>query len=144
MRLLFLDFHGVLHPSPCAADALFARAPLLADAIRDAPPDVRVVIASTWRFELSPAQLRARLPEPLAERVIGDTGPPRHGPRSRYREILAYLDRFAADAPDWRALDDTPSLYPPGCPQLIVCDPATGIDAPQLRALAAWWSTRPG
>jgi hypothetical protein len=49
MRLLFLDFHGVLHPSPCPDGALFGRAPLLADALRDAPQDVRVVIASTWR-----------------------------------------------------------------------------------------------
>jgi hypothetical protein len=88
--------------------------------------------------------LCARLPEPLAARVIGDTGPARPGPRSRYREILAYLDRFAAEAPDWRALDDTPSLYPPGCPQLIACDPTIGIDAPQLRALAAWWRNPSG
>ncbi len=140
MRLVFLDFHGVLHPSPCEADELFCRAPLLADAIRDAPDDVRVVIASTWRFHHPLAQLKSRLPQALAARIFDHTGPARPGPRSRYREILAYLERSAPEQTEWRALDDSPFLYPPGCPQLIVCNSAIGIDEPQIRSLVEWWS----
>lgn len=140
-RLLFLDFEGVLTPSAAGGGRMFSRAPLLADALRDAPADVQVVIASTWRLHREVPVLRAMLPQALAERVVGATGRARlESPHPRHAEILAWLEAEGLAQADWRAIDDTPHLYPPDCPQLILCTSTRGIDAPQLAQLEQWWS----
>lgn len=140
--MLFVDFHGVLHPSGGGGADLFVRAPRLGDAFDGAPPEVQIVIASNWRFTNSLGQLRSYLPPLVAQRVVAATGPALGGMHSRYREIETWL-RSQRDVADWRALDDSAQLFPPGCPQLILCESHVGIAQPQVDAIRAWWSAAP-
>jgi hypothetical protein len=53
MRVVFLDFDGVLHPDPPSNELpLFCRAMLLEEWLVQ-HPDVCVVISSTWRLKRS-------------------------------------------------------------------------------------------
>jgi len=131
---LFLDFDGVLHPSFAPPDFQLNLAPLLAQCLEGY--DVQVVISSSWRFNLSLSQIRHMLPAPLAERVIGATGPPFEGPYQRWNEICEYAVRYRLL--DWRALDDTDWEFPENCPELILCDGRMGLTESQCTEIARW------
>ncbi|MBK8073166.1 MAG: hypothetical protein IPK34_14665 [Ramlibacter sp.] len=135
--LLFLDFDGVLHPMSGHATAGFVRAPALAEALE--PFDCDVVVSSSWRFGYTPAQIRDRLPRTLGARMVDVTGNALFGAHARYREIQAWL-RACRPAPGvaWRALDDSTWEFPARCPELIACDPNTGVTTRELDALVAW------
>lgn len=133
--LLFLDLDGVLHPFIRRADwpheesEPFALLPRLLSVIDDFP-QVDVVISSSWR--LIEGALETELPDALRRRVIGCTPEIRRPVRSyypagytpepvRFLEIEKYLRNCEQPDRPWVALDDDPSLFPVGCPQLILC-----------------------
>ena len=134
-RLLFLDYDGVLHTTHATTTQRFNRADLLAQALGGIECDI--VVSSSWRFHHQPAEMIGPLPAALRERVIGATGPAAFGRWPRYREIRAFLDVTGPDIP-WRALDDAWTEFPPGCPELIACNPNVGLDVTQLQALVHW------
>ena len=133
---LFLDIDGVCHGRHARGSETLMHAPALADALRGS--DCAIVISSTWRFFLTPAQLLARLPTDLASRVIGRTGEALSGYYARYREIRAWVDLNRIT--DYRCLDDSEHEFPQDCPHLIACDPGIGLTEPQLDQVRIWLS----
>ena len=117
-KLLFLDFHGVLHSTTSAYDDLLCKAPLLSDVLAKYPCDV--VISSIWRFNYELDYIRSRLPSPLSEMIIGKTCAPEIGRWVRYMEIQRYLTVIEPLA-DWRALEDAFLEFPKECRELILC-----------------------
>lgn len=134
MRILFLDFDGVLHPAGVQAGQTlpFEWVPMLARAL-DGFPEVGLVIHSTWREQFSLDYIQDFL-EPLAGRFI-DVAPP--GPKAQ--AIQEFLDRHP-EVEDALILDDQPQDVlgvPRAC--VLPCDPALGVSAPALQErLLAW------
>lgn len=130
--ILFLDFDGVLHPffprrdRSDAENQLFSYLPRLEGVLRDFP-EWRVVIASSWRENRPWANVIQAFSPDIVDRIIGATPVikvkeppyPRH---PRHSEVLAYLDANDLQGVRWIALDDDPRLYPPNCPNLLLCD----------------------
>lgn len=138
MKLLFLDFDGVLRRrnSPLyefEADLLNN----LEETIRFAP-NVNIVITSSWREAFGLNDLRRRFSADIAERIEGVT-PLSHdfSDRRRYREVLAYLKRYHDFKTHWLALDDDSEHFPTDAPVLIV-DPDKGLDANAASKLMEW------
>ena len=141
--LVFLDFDGVLHPTLAdgnapSGEALvrmkhFGWVPALVAALRG-HDDVAIVVHSTWRFEYDLEELRALLGA-LAPHVIASTP----SDLSRFESIVWWLEQNPSYT-DFRILDDDPSEFPNPPPQeLILCNPLTGVAAPEvLEALRAW------
>jgi len=134
-KLLFLDFDGVLHPTTCAPERYFGSVGVLATALSGEPCDL--VISSSWRHHHDHGSLVDMFPESLRARFIGATGSPWFGRWPRYQEILAFADQIPGPI-EWRALDDSRHEFPPGCPELIACDPNSGMGCRQAIALSAW------
>jgi len=135
IRLLFLDFDGVLHPTSAQPEEFFSRAWLLEDALAGAA--CGIVISSSWRHHHSFPDVVDRLPRTLQPLVIGSTGEPHVGAWPRYNEILRFLGADVSNV-DWRALDDSWLEFPSGCAHLIACDPNVGVDTLQLTELRHW------
>lgn len=135
MKLLFLDFDGVLHPSNLDKVPLFSKASLLSMALCDI--DVPIIISSSWRFTHSIKELKAKLPSEIAKKIIDVTGPAVIGKYSRYNEIINYLS-IHKNVTDWRALDDSYWEFPLPCPQLIRCNPNTGINICEVNLITDW------
>lgn len=134
-RVLMLDFDGVLHPAQGNQVPEFAHAPRLARILAES--DCAVVISSTWREHFSLDGLRAKLPRDLGERVVAVLGPDQRGPHVRFKNVEAWLETQSGSV-NWRALDDSASDFPSGCPHLILCDGRTGIGDEQELALREW------
>lgn len=139
LRVLFLDFDGVLHPT-LAQDArdkrietgLFGWLPALTRMLRP-HPDVVIVVHSTWRYTHNDEELRELL-ESISDRVVGSTPP---GPR--YESIQAWL-RLHRSMTDHRILDDETLEFPDPLPaELVVCDPRMGVTAPGVQAALRQW-----
>lgn len=133
MRVLFLDFDGVLHAGPNveAATSHWCWLPALSQALAR-HEDVRIVVHSTWRHEYDLDELRELLGR-LGERIIGATPA-----APRFQSIEMWL----ADHPEvstFRILDDDAAEFYPRPAELILCDPAKGITDPSARQhLLAW------
>jgi hypothetical protein len=99
-------------------------------------PEVRVVIASSWREVFSVAEMREHFAADIQPRIVGVT-PSSHSREGfgRYREVLAYLKAQGASEARWLAVDDDREHYPPDAPVLLV-DPAKGLDEPAAAELA--------
>jgi hypothetical protein len=139
MRLIFLDFDGVLHEArgDLEDDQYFKWLPILAKAI--APyPDVHVAAHSSWRHTSTAEELRGCL-RGLAERYVGAVPP-----GARERAIREYL-RQAPQVRDYLVIDDTPEEFSRiRGRRLLICDPMTGLSAPNVRLrLAEWLGRRP-
>lgn len=141
MPILFLDFDGVLHPDPCPdRRRLFERAPQLVEAL--APFDaVQIVLSTSWRTEVAPAQLARCLPRALRRRLAGVTQrfqdircAPALVPYRRQAECQHWIDTHRPDAA-WLALDDRADGFEPYCERLILAPAATGVDAATLNRL---------
>ena len=133
MRVLFLDFDGVLHPTPLAdADQPLRLLPHLR-ALLHGRADVGLVVHSTWRYVYRPREL-AELLATAGAPVLGAT--PR-GPR--HESILWWL-HLNPLVTEYVILDDDAREFPdPLPPELIVCDPADGILTPGvLDRLGRW------
>lgn len=143
MRILFLDFGGVTHPA--GADAAARAAPVSGVSLEafcwfDILPgllaghdDAFVVVHSNWRYAHSPEQIGA---------LLGDLGPRYLGCTplgDRYASILAWLARHPTVS-SYRILDDSPLAFgDPPPPELIVCDPRTGLSEPHVQAQIREW-----
>ena len=142
VRALFLDFDGVLHPKTLEADieedeivvstGLFGWLPALVGVLKT-KPEVSVVVHSTWRYTHDVEELRLLLGA-LGSRVVGTT--PR-GPRYEAIEWWLHLNPLFGS---YRILDDDPTEFPvPPPPELILCDPRTGVAAPAVLAALRTW-----
>lgn len=136
-KLLFLDFDGVLHPTHFAGEDPLNRAHLLEASL--AGSDLGIVISSSWRFTHSLEKLQKLLPNSISNLVIGVTGAPVIGKHPRYQEIQAFLQSHGRS--NWRALDDSYWEFPTPCPELIRCNPNTGISEKQIQELNQWINT---
>ena len=134
-KLLFLDFDGVLHSVKANKQELFCKAPLLSNFLRANPCEI--VISSSWRLHFSLEELKQRLQPPLANLIVGKTGPCEMGRRSRFAEIQNYISKNKPQA-NWRALDDSIKDFPVDCPELIHCDPYEGITEKEIILLSNW------
>lgn len=147
MRILFLDFGGVTHP--CATDdeaRAVHRGSVTAGVRLDVfcwfdilPPllaphdDVYVVVHSNWRFSHSADEIGDLLGD-LGRRYLGCTPP-----GERYACIQAWLARHPT-VTSFRILDDSPSSFgDPPPPELILCDPRTGLSEPRVQAQIRDW-----
>jgi HAD domain in Swiss Army Knife RNA repair proteins len=135
MKVLFLDFDGVLHPTTPGLDPFFVKAPLLDQALVGF--QIPIVISSSWRFFQSLDRLKTNLPKGLREKVVGVTGSALTGKNPRHNEILNYL-KLNPQYSDWIALDDSYWEFPSNCLQLIQCNPNTGITDRQIVTLNQW------
>jgi HAD domain in Swiss Army Knife RNA repair proteins len=134
MRVLFLDFDGVLHPGPdvTSKPTHWCWLPDLVELLAW-HAEVRIVVHSLWRLDHSVDELRALLGE-LAERVIDAT--PQGG---RLESIEAWLVG-RPDIVSYRVLDDDErEFFYPLPAELIVCDPALGVTDPRARRQLLEW-----
>lgn len=134
MRVLFLDFDGVLHPaggSP-GKSLPFEWTELLATLLKPFD-DVQIVIHSSWREQFSAQELRDFL-EPVANRLLGAVDA---GPKG------AAIERFLCEHPeitDALVLDDQIHEFRPGFPAtLLVCDPRTGLSSKDTQRRVRNW-----
>ncbi len=137
-KTLFLDFDGVLHPNLAKPEELLKQLPPMSAVLEGC--DVRIVISSSWRFHNTLDEILAQLPVGVRNQVIGTTGPVVIGKFSRWKEILAYVQRHRLK--DWRALDDSAFEFPPDCQELILCNGSTGLGNRELELLREWIHSR--
>ena len=109
---------------------------------------MRIVLSTSWREPHSLDELLDFIPESLHHRILGTTVPDNHpGPREmdpllfqrspRQAQILHYLQERGLENEPWLALDDDPSEFEPGAPQLVQCNPSHGITEEILQELRA-------
>lgn len=136
MRIVFLDFDGVLHPTPLAdADQPLRLLPHLTRVL--AGSDVALVVHSTWRYVYRPREL-AELLVTAGAPLLGAT--PR-GPR--YESILWWL-HLNPSVTDYIILDDDAKEFPDPPPaELLLCDPADGLLTPGVLDRLGRWIERP-
>jgi hypothetical protein len=134
MRLIFLDFDGVLHEArgDLEEGQYFKWLPILTELITP-HPDVRVVVHSSWRHMQTPEELRGYLLG-LEGRYLGAVPP---GPRER--AIREYL-RQVPQVRDYLVVDDTLGEFSRiRGRRLLICDPRTGLSAPDVRQRLMEW-----
>jgi hypothetical protein len=136
-KTLFLDFDGVLHPVSAGVGAYFAHVERLAEVLTTA--ECEIVVSSSWRFHFDLESILDKMPDAIARRIVGVTGDPCVNAYARYSEILEYLK--LNPSADWRALDDSVFEFPEKCPELILCNPSTGLDHGVLAKLTQWLQT---
>ncbi len=134
-KVLFVDFDGVLHPTTHGSN-LLSQLPLLEYAIES--HDCALVISSSWRFHLEMEDLKKHFSSSVQNKIVGVTGDAYIGAYARFHEINAYVDLHGVS--DWRALDDSYWEFPDKCPNLIRCNPNTGVTVSELEKLSVWLS----
>jgi hypothetical protein len=144
--LLFLDFDGVMHPTNQLD--LFCREEHLARVLREFP-EVEIVISSAWRETHALKTMQAFFLTDLRARIGGVTPIFKIGdadtsatPGARYQEIQQYLAAKGDPRRRWIALDDDPDFFPPGCANLVLCDPKNGFNVAAETALRAALTAR--
>ena len=135
--LLYLDFDGVLHPT--TGNDLFCRMHLLEKALIG--KDCQIIISSSWRFHQPFTYLLGLFPESLRGQVAGVTGDAFVGRWPRHSEILIDASNRGAQG-RWRALDDSWIEFPKDCPELIRCNPNSGMGSKESAELASWLTTQ--
>lgn len=149
MRILFLEFDGVLHPAS-ATSRLSPFSPLktgvqqawlfrwawILDEMLMRHPDVGIVVHSHWKGMAPQPQLESLI-GPLGRRLIGVTPGP-----ERWPGIVSMAE--ANGLRNYRILDARASAFPPRLTELIACDPEAGLrEFSVLRQLQAWLRTPP-
>lgn len=149
LRVIFLDYDGVLHP--VSALARFAMRMSRDDAIRQGrlfrwtwvleeilhETDVRIVVHSSWRCLLSTAEMLEYL-GPLAVRYSGAT----NAEMLRWEGIQRTVNQLGLGDEQWLVLDDHASQFPDPPPrQLVLCNPENGIWDQQVRERVRAWVT---
>lgn len=130
MRLLFLDFDGVLHPLEAEVSSRFCWLPVLADLLSPYP-DVRIVVHSTWRYEYTDSELRVLL-GPLGPLYAGSA--PR-APREQAIEMVLQSNKVLHHV----VLDDDQREFSNFSVNLLLTDPQHGLsDAKVQAALSSW------
>lgn len=139
MRLLSIDFDGVLHPQAETLDdaKLFCWLPLLAE-ILEPFLDVRLAVHSTWRYNYSEKELRGLLGQ-LGGRVLGSV------PRGPREDSILWFVHLAGVGNNFRVLDDDTAAFKSLAPEhLISCDPMQGISASGVQQTLSRWLRQPG
>jgi len=128
--ILFLDFDGVLHPSPQHHSTMFCSLPLFEDWLRK-HKHVNVVISSSWRDVMKLDVLKDIFSADLQERIIDkcpilpfDTLENEH--HWRYKEIMAWIAINKYEGP-WVAVDDAVDAFPQRHPNLVACKQQVGL-----------------
>ena len=131
MTILFLDFDGVMH----AANKrdLFCREEHLARVLRDFQ-NVEIVISSAWRETHTLKTMQTFFLTDLRARIVGVTPSLEMDEADtcvvsavRFCEIQKYLADTDNRRRRWVALDDDPTLFPPQCASLVLCDGSSGF-----------------
>lgn len=149
MRVLFLEFDGVLHPASATRQFL-PRSPLrrdvlalwlfrwawILDELLSPHPDVGIVAHSNWRLFVPGDELKSVL-GPLSRRFLGTT--PR-GAKWESIDAVASMN----DLRDYRVLDAWPDAFPSGAPELIICDNEAGLKDLRIQARIASWLEHAG
>jgi hypothetical protein len=134
LKLIFLDFDGVLHPCTAGTFIYVDRF----EAFLRKHPCIRVVFSTSWRLDHGRHDLLALFPADLHERFVGVTPHLDDAlPAVREQEIHAWLHANGAQRLDWVALDDDASLFTPYCAQLVRCETIRGLRATQLAQIEA-------
>jgi len=144
MRILFLEFDGVLHPASATSrvcpygplKAAVQRAWLfrwawILDEMLARYPDVGIVVHSHWKGMAAEPQLQSLL-GPLGRRLVGTTPG-----AERWQGIvtMAEINRLR----NYRILDSRTAAFPPRLAELIACDPEAGLrEFTVLRQLQSW------
>ena len=139
MRLLFLDFDGVLHPLDPEPQDLrhFCWLPVLVRLLEQ-HDDVRIVVHSTWRYIHTDDELRALL-GPLGPRFVGSA--PR-APREQAIEMV--LGANKGTVVSHLALDDAAKEFFGSTVNLLLTEPHLGLSDVRVQAaLSTWLSGRP-
>lgn len=125
--ILFLDFDGVLHPSPSGELGIFCHLERF-EAILRAHPTVEFVISSSWRLTYPEDVIVGIFADDIQSRIIGMTPEIKDNFQyPRHAEILAWLDGAAYHGP-WIALDDAADEFPESCENLLLCEVEIGFD----------------
>ena len=121
MRLIFLDFDGVLHPLDAHLPEAerFCWLPVLDSLLAD-HPDVHLVVHSTWRYEYTDHELRELL-GPLGKRFAGSA--PR-APREQAIEMVLQANR---QIQHHLALDDDAQEFSGSAVNVLLLDSMRGI-----------------
>ncbi len=135
-KYLFLDFDGVLHPSLCNDKDRFSKVNLLSQALTSST--CQIIIASSWRFQFTLAQLKKMLPKSISNLVVDVTGEAITGQYARYNEIKHWLESIQKPFADWMAIDDAINEFPTDCPNLIATKSSEGITEYQIVKLKQW------
>lgn len=139
MRLLFVDFDGVLHPAhrPGVEVKLFCWVPALAKML-SGHPDVKIVVHSTWRYDHFDYELQALLGD-LGDRFVGSA--PR-GPRGLAIQSVLQANK---ELRSYLVLDDEVADFVETGLSVLVVDGSVGVSDPRAQLpLAAWlMSTAP-
>jgi|SRR5215471_618472 len=132
--LLFLDFDGVLRRKQAPLYKLESDLVQLLIGLLREYSRVEVVVTSSWTDAYPLNQIKELFPRDISLRIVGKTTRrSSQDEHARYREVLAYLDRFA-DPPPWVALDDDPLNYPDHAAVVLV-DPGQGLDDSSVKSL---------
>ena len=146
MRILFLEFDGVLHPASATSRVtpygvstlrssvqrawLFRWAWIL-DELLVRHPDVGIIVHSHWKGLAAQQQLQNML-GPVGRRMVGVTP---GGERWQGIAATAEINRLR----NYRILDARAGDYPPRLAELIACDPEAGLrEFSVLRQLQSW------
>lgn len=147
MRVIFLDFDGVLHAVPgiptgriahgkpvlrAVRVPLFGWLPILSELLLP-HPDVSVIVHLSWRVFHSPDEVREMLGE-LGERFVGCAPP-----GERWACIRAALDADPRIT-NFLVLDDAADELVDAPPQRVVlCDPYRGLSDLQVQERIRRW-----
>lgn len=139
MKYIFIDFDGVLHPSPSKGE-LFSQSKILADKISPHKDNFQIVISSSWRETYDYEDIIEAFDLTIRDRVIGITPILDNNlqPLGRYNEIMSYCEEHKILDSEWIAIDDMPHLFPKDCPNLIITNPKTGITEKELSILESF------
>jgi hypothetical protein len=131
MRVVFLDFDGVLHPlvEPGSPVTHFVWLPLLLGVL-EGHEDVHIVVHSTWRYIQTDLELRAL----VGPRFIAATG---EGPRQKSIDGYLYANRHIIRS--HVILDDALEEFSPVPGHLIACNSALGLADPVVQAKLNLW-----
>jgi hypothetical protein len=144
--ILFLDFDGVMHPAN--QSDLFCREEHLARVLHDFS-SVEIVISSSWRETHALKNMQTFFLTELQNRIVGVTPvieirESADLPGVRLREIIQYLGDTGNQHRRWVALDDSPELFSPSCPELVLCDGNHGFGRVAEQALRAALGSQSG
>ena len=113
-------------------EQLFEWLPIIEEAI-SSYPDVHVAVHSSWRHMHTPQELNGFM-RGLAGRYLGAVPP-----GARERAIREYLRRVP-HVRDYLVIDDAPNEFSRiRGRRLLICDPTTGLSAPDVRQRLAGW-----
>lgn len=140
LKILFLDFDGVLHPLGAPKKDLFSRCSYLEDSCNNY--SCEIVITSNWRITNTIDEMILRLPPNMRSKVTGATGILKEKKHKRFEEIKNYLEDNKLHDVSWAALDDSYWEFPNSCSNLIKCNPNVGLALAQQVKIEHWLSDK--